>query len=58
MELLLKITEQLGEIEKELKQGLQEKEAIRQASSTEATTTTGTTTADQQTEPTQVNTSG
>lgn len=58
MELLLKMTEQLGETEKELEQALQEKEAIMQASITEATTTTGTTTADQQTEPVQVNTSG
>jgi len=58
MELLLKMTEQLSETEKELEQALQEKEAIMQASITEATTTTGTTTTDQQTESAQVDTSG
>ena len=58
MELILKMTEQLNETEKELEQALQEKEAIMQASITEATTTTGTTTTYQQAEPAQVNTSG
>ena len=52
MELLLNMTERLSETEKELEQALQEQETIRQ------TSTTGTTTTCQQTQPSQVNTSG
>ena len=55
MEFLLKMTEQLSETEKELEQALKEKQSIIQISTKEATT--GTTAADQQTDPSQVNTS-
>ena len=57
MELLLKMNEQLTEIEKELEQALKDKQSALPASTTEAITGTGTSPTRQSIEPSQVNTS-